>query len=98
MISASGLLNATIISDFGITDVHELRRVVEFEMHGKRLRLEILYWHSNLKCPWVARMLRRDGPFEPWSPWEDFPWVEERDEVTAIRTALSFVEDRTSEN
>jgi len=93
--STSGLLDAAIISDFGITAVHELRRVVEFELHAQQLRLEILYWHSNPKCPWVAQMLRRDGAFKPWIPWEEFPWVEERDEETAIRTALGFADERT---
>jgi hypothetical protein len=31
---------------------------------------------------------------ETWKQWTEFPWVQERDEDTAIRQALNFIEER----
>jgi hypothetical protein len=89
-------LVSSFLEDFkGITSAHELRRTLELEMKGKPVRIEVWYWHSNPKCPWVARVHTRSGKSETWKEWPEFPWVEQRDEGSAIHDALDFIGDRT---
>jgi hypothetical protein len=78
----------------GITSVYELRRTLELEVKSHLVRIELWYWHSNPSCRWEARVYRRNEGAETWKQWTEFPWVQERDEDTAIRQALNFIEER----
>jgi hypothetical protein len=74
-----------------ITTQCELRRTLEFMIDKATYRVDVLYCYSNPKSPWTAKAYseRRDG----WKGIPDFPWVSEKNEEAAIRTALSFLED-----
>ena len=88
-------LDSSMLEDFkGITSVYELRRILELEMRGKPVRIEVWYWHSNPNAPWVARVHTRSEKSETWKEWPEFPWVQQRDEDSAIRDALDFIGDR----
>ncbi len=74
-----------------ITTQFELRRTLEFIIGRVTYRVEVLYCYSNPKSPWVAQAYseKRSG----WKSIPDFPWVGEKNEEAAIRTALSFLQD-----
>jgi len=79
-------LDPSVFEGFeGLTAIQELRRTLELEVKGKPVRIEVWHCHSNPNAPWVARV----------PTFSEFPWVDERDEEAAIRTALSFIEERT---
>jgi hypothetical protein len=81
-----------VFSDFEkITTQCELRRTLEFIIGRATYRVEVLYCHSNPKSAWVAQAY-----FEKRSGWRcipDFPSVSEKNEESAIRAALSFLQD-----
>lgn len=88
-------LDSSVLEDFkGITSIYELRRTLELEVREYPVHIELWYWHSNPNCRWEARVYRRTEGAENWKRWSEFPWVQERDENTAIRQALSFIEER----
>lgn len=63
-------LDSSIFNDFeGISSVYEFRRRVELDVNGHAIRIELWYWHSNPKCPWEARLYRRNEGAEHWQRW-----------------------------
>jgi hypothetical protein len=74
-----------------ITTQCELRRTLEFTIGRATYRVEVFYCYSNPKSPWVTQAYseKRSG----WKCIPDFPWVSEKNEEAAIRTALSFLQD-----
>src|ERR1035438_1316027 len=84
-----------VLKDFpGVKAVYELRRTLDLEVHQTSVRIEVWYWHSNPNSPWVTKVHTRGKRPDRWKEWPDFPWVEERDEATAIHQALAFIEER----
>lgn len=74
-----------------ITTQCELRRTLEFMVGRSSYRVEVLYCYSKPKSPWVAQAYveKREG----WKCVAEFPSIGERNEETAVRSALSFLED-----
>jgi len=81
-----------ILDNFEFIERHELRRSLDVVSGRTRYRVEIFHSYSNLSAPWTVRVsAEQDGQ---WKHLTDFPWVADRDEETAIRTALSFLAGR----
>jgi hypothetical protein len=85
---------ADILKDFSkIKEQYELRRTLEVAANDAQYRVEILYCFSNPNGRWVANVSTyKSGG---WKSIDDFPWAMEQTEESAIRAALSFIEDRT---
>jgi hypothetical protein len=75
-----------------ITAQCELRRTLEFIIGRTSYRVEVFYCYSNPKSPWIVQPYseKRSGD---WKTIQDFPRVGKNNEETAIRTALSFLQD-----
>jgi hypothetical protein len=91
----NSLLESSMFGEVeGITSVYELRRTLELDLKGHQVRIELWYCHSNANAPWEGRVYRRHEREGNWQRWTAFPWVQERNEETAIRQALAFLEER----
>ena len=76
-----------------INALSEHRRTLQLEGYGSRFRIDLWYWHTAKRAPWVAYVHRHvDG--DQWRGLPDFPWVQESDEQTAIHQALMFLQRR----
>jgi len=86
-----------VFADFtNIREQYELKRTLEVVANGDTYRLEVLYCYSNPKSRWIVYAYS-PGP----SGWKrisepGFPWVENQDEESAVRSALDFVEQQKS--
>jgi len=76
------------------SEQYELRRVLEVVADDTTYRLEVLYSYSNPNGRWNVRVYSQVST--DWKRETDFPWVSERNEESAIHTALSFLKDRSS--
>jgi hypothetical protein len=74
-----------------ISGVYELRRVLEVTAGPGTYRVELMFNHLNANASWSARVYREGAA---GLELEDFPWVDERTEDTAIHNALAFLEER----
>jgi hypothetical protein len=84
---------ANVFRDFkNISTQCEVRRTLEFRIKQSDYRVEILYCYSNSKTPWSAQAYSERQ--NVWKCVSGFPWVQEKNEEAAIRTALSFLQDR----
>ena len=82
-----------VFTDFKkITARCELRRALEFIIGRASYRVEVFYCYSNSKSPWTAKTYSEKRG--DWKSIPDFPWVGERNEEAAIRTALNFLQER----
>lgn len=86
-----------VFTDFtNIAERYELKRTLEVVADGVAYRLEVLYCYSNPESPWVVYAYSRGlSGWEP-IPETNFPWVENQDEESAVRSALDFVEQQKS--
>lgn len=77
-----------------IKSLYELRRTLQLvDANGQRFRIELWYCHTNSNAPWTAYVsIHQDEP-SGWQEIPEFPWVEERDEATAIHQAVVFLEE-----
>jgi hypothetical protein len=84
---------ANILRDFkGISEVDELQRRIDLHAKDKKYRFEVLESHTNNNARYsVSVFEEKNGS---WKRIEDFPWSMERTEESALRSALSFLEDR----
>ena len=83
----------SILDNFkGITEQYEVRRTLDVVIRDESYRVEILYCYSNPNARWTAEVYRRGE--QGWDFFEDFPWVADRDEEAAIRSALNFLQER----
>lgn len=72
-----------------VTRLSEVLRMLEAGVGENTYRIEVLHSYSSAKLPCTARVyLRKD------SGWQQISDFTGNDEPTAIRTALSFLEDR----
>ena len=76
-----------------ISAFYEHCRTFQIEGYGNRFRIDLWYWHTNEKAPWVAYVHRHEDG-DQWQELADFPWVQEKDEQAAIHTALTFLQRR----
>ena len=76
-----------------IIALYEHRRTFQIEGYGNRFRIDLWYWHTSPKAPWVAYVHRHEDS-DQWRELPDFPWVQESDEQTAIHRALTFLQRR----
>jgi hypothetical protein len=84
---------ANVFRDFKkISTQCELHRTLEFRINQADYRVEVLYCYSNPKTPWSAQAYSERQ--NVWRCVPEFPWVQEKNEESAIRTALSFLQDR----
>jgi hypothetical protein len=82
-----------VFSDFKkITAQCELRRTLQFIIGRASYRVEVLYCYSNPKSPWIAQTYSEKCSADRKSI-PDFPRVGKKNEESAIRTALSFLQD-----
>jgi hypothetical protein len=75
-----------------ISEANEVRRVLEVVTGAGTYRVELLFNYSNANAPWNTHVYLRKG--EAWERIPDFPWVMERTEESAIRSAFDFLEER----
>jgi hypothetical protein len=74
-----------------VKESYELRRVLEVVLGGKTYRIELLHSYSNANAPWNAHIYVEIG--SKWQRFADFPCVMQRDEETALRDALDFLQE-----
>jgi hypothetical protein len=80
-----------IFADFQFTGYREVEGMVEMSLRNKRYRLQVLRDDSHKTNPWTVKVYSmRSGS---WKLVTDFPWVQEKEEETALRMALSFIQD-----
>jgi len=51
-----------------------------------------MYSHTNAKAPWAVYVYETNEN-DAWEHIDDFPWVMERDEDSALRAAMTFLDD-----
>ena len=85
-----------LVDDFNkIDEFYEVKRTLQVVIGDKNYRVNLLYrCCSDLSTPWKATVY--DETTSGWKRDKKFPWVNERDEETAARVALRFLEDRHS--
>ena len=74
-----------------VSEGYEVRRTLEVVVGTSTYRIELLYSYTNANAPWNAHVYSKKG--EAWQRIADFPWVMERTEESAIRSALEFLEE-----
>lgn len=85
-------LDSSLFEDFeGLAGIYELRRTLELEVKGKPVRIEVWYRHDNPNASWYGGVYTRPDASHGWKKWPEFPWVQSRDEESAIRDALDFL-------
>jgi hypothetical protein len=80
-----------LFADFKFASYRELRCTLEMTVRDIRYRLELFYHYSNKTNPWEGEIYSLQSG--AWKVVTDFPNVPERKEESALRTALSFIQD-----
>jgi hypothetical protein len=84
-----------VFADFkDVTAQYELKRTLEVVVNGKTYRLEVLYCYSNPRARWVVYAYTHN--LSGWKQLPNSEWVQNRDQKSAIRSALEFLEGRES--
>lgn len=79
-----------ILADFSFAGRRELRRTLQLTRGNHTYRLEVFYSYSTPKNPWGVEVYKqRSGAWKRVK----FPWVDEKGEESALRLALSFIQD-----
>jgi hypothetical protein len=85
-----------ISKDFSdVSEMCELKRTLQVTIKDTIYRVEVFYCHSNPNAEWTASIYSSyDGSY--WTQLEEFPWIGEREEETAIRLSLNFLTERAT--
>lgn len=75
-----------------VSGVYELKRTIKFSVGSRNYRIEVYLNYMNANAPSHGRVYEEVD--ERWEKIPEFPWIDERDEDSAIRSALTFLEDR----
>lgn len=82
----------TIFQDFkSFTNQRELLHTYFVSRGNDNYRIELSYSYSNQSAPWFADVYLMQA--NTWKLVKEFPWVQEGHEWTALRQALSFIQD-----
>ena len=82
-----------IVKDFECIDDYESRQpqILEVFIDREKYRLET-HRTENANAPWRVKVYSNING--EWLRVEDFPWTDDRDEESALRMALSFLQDQ----
>jgi hypothetical protein len=82
---------AEIFADFNFTSYREVGQALEMTLGAMQYRVELVHQDSNKTNPWGVKVYSMQSG--DWKPVTDFPWVQERNEGSALRLTLSFIQE-----